>query len=146
MRSLCICQEVFRLFFMCSCVHVCCESIASEHILKVWNRTSIWNQPAACLLQHVVGNFPWQILGLFHKLNKCQNEKQKVKPAQLGSAAQLQSLSSPWFWAFIMQLALSTLLFKAELKVELNSWRSEPFSVMQNYGEGDGTGQEEEHC
>lgn len=39
-----------------------------------------------------------------------------------------------------MQLALHTLLFKAELKVELNSWRSETLGVMQNSWEGAGTG------
>lgn len=75
---------------------------------------------------------------LSHELNK--PVEWEIKTLQLGAVAQLQSMPSPWCWAFIMQLALSTLLFKAELKVELNSWRSQPCGVMRNYREGDGAG------
>lgn len=70
------------------------------------------------------------------QFNVFQKENLKIQPPPAGNAAPLQSVPSPWFWAFIMQLSLSRLLFKAELKVELNSWRSRPCCVMQDYWEG----------
>lgn len=41
LSSLCICQEVLQQLFTCLCVHVHCESVASEYVLKVQNRTSL---------------------------------------------------------------------------------------------------------